>query len=151
MLMPDIFFNHLHANVWCLITPVLALILGSSITWPGTLSHAYWSVLFPLLGKNEIMHFCDSPYCVAPSPHTSIGLFHKSEFSECVFFKWHLKLSWFTKCKPIFPKICVKSSILRWQLAWNKRNFVFVTVLFHPMVWKLWDSHCHMYVEYWSR
>lgn len=64
-----------------------ALILGSCITWPDTLSHEYWSVLFPLLGKIGIMDFYDSPYCVSLTPCTSVGLCCKSEISEYVLFK----------------------------------------------------------------
>jgi hypothetical protein len=47
--------------------------------WPVTVARGisapeYWSVLSPLLGENEGMHFSDSPLYVASSPRASVGV-----------------------------------------------------------------------------
>jgi hypothetical protein len=54
----------------------------------------YWSVSFPFAGKKEILHFSDTPYCVAISLHTSIGLSHMEmcDFRMCFVLKVKLPL-----------------------------------------------------------
>jgi hypothetical protein len=74
---------------------------------PDISSPQYWCVLSAPLDENEIMRFSDSPYCVALTPHTSIGLLYLQVWDFKMFFcsKAHLNCGWFSNFS--FSKIGV--------------------------------------------